>query len=141
MQSSMQSSAVVQATGIFYCLAGLTLVSGGGWLAALGGSYFYVAAGVGVMISGGLLLAMRRSALWVFAAVLIGTLFWAVYEVGLDWWPLAARGDIIYPMGVWLLTPWITRRILGNDGGSYKIATLPLWLGVLAGGVVLSRRS
>jgi quinoprotein glucose dehydrogenase len=137
MQSSMQSGAVVQATGIFYCLAGLALASGGGWLAALGGSYFYVAAGVGVMISGGLLLAMRRSALWVFAAVLIGTLFWAVYEVGLDWWPLAARGDVIYPMGVWLLTPWITRRILGEDGGSYKIATLPLWLGVVAGGVVL----
>ena len=137
MQSSMQSNAVVQATGIFYCLVGLTLACGGGWLAALGGSYFYVAAGIGVLISGGLLLAMRRSALWVFAAVLIGTLFWAVYEVGLDWWPLAARGDIIYPMGVWLLTPWITRRILGEDGGSYKIATLPLWLGVVAGAVVL----
>jgi quinoprotein glucose dehydrogenase len=137
MQSSMQSKAVVQATGIFYCLAGFALACGGGWLAALGGSYFYVAAGVGVLISGGLLLAMRRSALWVFAAVLIATLFWAVYEVGLDWWPLAARGDIIYPMGVWLLTPWITRRILGKDGGSYKIATLPLWLGVVAGGAVL----
>jgi quinoprotein glucose dehydrogenase len=130
-------SKVVEATGIIYCLAGLALAGGGGWLAALGGSYFYLVAGIGVLISGALLLAMRSSALWVFAAVLIGTLIWAVYEVGLDWWPLASRGDIIYPMAVWLLTPWITRRILLKDGTTYRIATLPLWLGVVAGAVVL----
>jgi quinoprotein glucose dehydrogenase len=39
-------------------------------------------------------------------------------------------------MAVWLLTPWITRRIFLKDG-TYKIATLPLWLGVVAGAVVL----
>src|SRR5215471_21781655 len=128
MQPSMRSKAVVQATGIIYCLVGLALAGAGGWLAALGGSYFYAVAGIGVLISGGLLLAMRASALWVFAAVLIGTLLWALYEVGLDWWPLAARGDIIFPMALWLLTPWITRRILGEDQDSYTIATLPLWL-------------
>jgi glucose dehydrogenase len=37
-----------------------------------------------------LLIARQRSALWVYAAVVIGTLVWAVSEVGFDWWPLAA---------------------------------------------------
>jgi quinoprotein glucose dehydrogenase len=137
MPTWTQSKAVVQVTGIIYCVTGLALAVAGGWLAALGGSVFYAVAGVGVLIAGGLLVAMRRSALWVYAAVLIGTLLWAVYEVGLDWWPLAARGDIIFPMALWLLTPWITGRILGQDPGSYTMMTLPLWLGVVAGGIVL----
>jgi quinoprotein glucose dehydrogenase len=77
--------------------------------------------------------------LWVYAAVLIGTLVWAVAEVGLDWWPLAARGDVIYPLGLWLLTPWITRNLgRGRDiAPAGWGATLPLWVGVAAGAVVL----
>src|SRR6185312_991894 len=75
-------------------------------------------------------------ALWVYAAVLIGTLIWAVGEVGFDWWPLAARGDIIFPLALWLLTPWITRNL---DRGAPEgwLATLPLGLGVIAGAAVL----
>jgi Zn-dependent alcohol dehydrogenase len=55
------------------------IACGGMWLAALGGSLYYVL----ILITGALLLAGRRSALWVDAAVLIGTLVWAVSEIGL----------------------------------------------------------
>ena len=59
-------------------------------------------------------------------------------RVGFDWWPLAARGDIIFPLGIWLLTPWITRN-LGHGGAPPRAGiTLPLWVGVAAGMVVLA---
>jgi len=134
--ASPRSRVAPAVTGVVYCVLGLALGAGGAWLAILGGSLYYVVAGLGILITGMLLIAGRRSALWVYAAVLIGTLVWAVSEVGFDWWPLAARGDVIFPLALWLLTPWITRNLdRGAPGG--RLATLPLWLGVIAGAVVL----
>ena len=78
-----RSRIVVMITGVVYCLIGLALACGGAWLAALGGSVYYIIAGLGILITSGLLIAGRRSALWVYAAVLIGTLIWAVAEIGL----------------------------------------------------------
>jgi quinoprotein glucose dehydrogenase len=128
---------VVVVTGVIYALIGLALACGGAWLAVLGGSIYYLIAGVGILVTGGLLIARRRSALWVYAAVLVGTLIWAVIEVRFDWWPLAARGDVIFPLGLWLLTPWIGRN-LGRDGATAKSATLPLWGAVAAACIVLA---
>src|SRR6266700_3458074 len=111
MPASPRSRLVVTVTGMVYALVGLALAGGGAWLAALGGSSYYLIAGLGTLITGVLLIARRRAALWVYAAVLIGTLAWAVSEIGFDWWPLAARGDVIFPLALWLLTPWITRNL------------------------------
>ena len=133
----MQRSRAVFITGIIYALIGLVLAGGGIWLAALGGSIFYIILGVGILATGALLLAQRRSALWLFAIVLVGTLAWAVYEVQFDWWPLAARGDIIFPMALWLLTPVIVRGLVRNEPVSYGSATVPLWVGVVVASVVL----
>jgi quinoprotein glucose dehydrogenase len=124
-------------TGIVYCIVGFALASGGLWLAVLGGSHYYVIAGLGILVTGGLLIAERRSALWVYAAVLIGTLAWAIGEIGFDWWPLAARGDVVFPLGLWLLTPWITRNLRHGTPSSRKAMTLPLWGGVIASVAVL----
>ena len=129
---------IVTITGVLYGLVGLALACGGAWLAALGGSVYYIIAGLGILITGGLLIAGRRSALWVYAAVLIGTLIWAVAEIGFDWWPLAARGDVIFPLGLWLLTPWIVRNLgRGAAPPAGKAVTLALWAGVVASVVVL----
>jgi quinoprotein glucose dehydrogenase len=128
---------VVVVTGIVYALLGTILTGGGLWLVTLGGSAYYLFGGLGILATGALLVAGRRSALWVYAAVLIGTLIWAVSEIGFDWWPLAARGDIIYPLGLWLLTPWITRNLSSDSSENAARATLPLWGAVVAGAVVL----
>ena len=128
---------VVTITGVAYALLGAALAGGGAWLVTLGGSPFYVIAGLGILIAGALLVAGRREALWVYAAVLIGTLAWALFEVGLDWWPLAARGDLIYPLGLWLLTPWVVRNLHPGEPTYRWGATLPLWVGVVAGAAVL----
>jgi quinoprotein glucose dehydrogenase len=124
-------------TGVVVGLVGLALLAGGGWLVALGGSLFYLLAGIGLLIAAGLLIARRRAALWVYAAVLIGTLGWSVAEIGFDWWPLAARGDILFPLGLWLLCPWVTRNLRSDGGMSPRLATAPLWAGVGLSAIVL----
>ena len=138
MPSLPRTPAVLKITGLVYGLIGLLLAGGGAWLAVLGGSLFYLAAGLGILVAGVLLAAGRWLALWVYAAVLLGTLIWAVSEVGFDWWPLAARGDIIFPLGIWLLTPWITRNLRHGTQPRGSIMVLPLWGAVVAGLAVLA---
>lgn len=92
-------------------LFGIVLVAGGVWLIALGGSWYYAAAGIALLITA--LLLFRRSpvALWLYAALVLATLLWAVWESGLDWWPLAARGDVLFLLGVFMVMPWIVRPL------------------------------
>src|SRR5262249_30691962 len=129
---STRSRLVPVATGIVYCVIGLALAGGGAWLAILGGSPYYLIRSLGIFATRGLLIAGRRSALWVYAAVLIGTLAWAIGEIGFDWWPLAARGDVVFPLGLWLLVPWITRNLAYGAPSSRAAMTLPLWGAVVA---------
>jgi quinoprotein glucose dehydrogenase len=135
--SRASSSPVLVISGAIYALIGVALAGGGLWLAALGGSLFYIIAGLGILVTGILLIRGRASALWVFAAVLFATLFWAIWEIGFDWWPLAARGDVIYPLALWLLTPWVTRNLSVPVTSSLRAVTLPLWAGVVVGAIVL----
>ncbi|WP_337266374.1 glucose/quinate/shikimate family membrane-bound PQQ-dependent dehydrogenase [Oryzifoliimicrobium ureilyticus] len=99
-------------TSVLFLLIGLFLGGGGLWLTILGGSVFYLFAGV-MFIATAIMLFMRRSiALWIYAALVVVALLWALWEVGLDWWQLGTRGGVIIVLGMWLLTPWI-RRPLG----------------------------
>lgn len=108
-------------TAFFFALAGLALLGGGAWLVALGGSFYYALAGLAVLLTALLLWRGSAAALLVYAVFVVGTVAWSLWEVGLDWWPLAARGDVVFIMGLWLLTPWVARG-LGLDevrrGGS-----------------------
>ena len=99
------------ATGLVVGLCGITLAVGGAWLIALRGSWFYLVAGAAMLACGVQLARRRASALWIFAALVLGTLLWALWEASLDWWPLAARGDVLFLIGLFLLTPWIGRRL------------------------------
>jgi quinoprotein glucose dehydrogenase len=94
---------------VVLALAGLALLGGGAWLLGLGGSWYYAAAGLVLLIDAWLLWNGRASALWLFAALLAATLAWALWESGLDWWPLAARLDVLFVLGVLLLLPGMTR--------------------------------
>jgi quinoprotein glucose dehydrogenase len=134
---SPRSRTVPVATGVIYCVIGLALAAGGLWLAILGGSLYYVIAGLGILVTGALLVAGRPSALCIYGAVLIGTLIWAIVEIGFDWWPLAARGDVVFPLGLWLLTPWIMRNLRHGAPSSRTAMALPLWVGVVASVAVL----
>ncbi|WP_371999709.1 glucose/quinate/shikimate family membrane-bound PQQ-dependent dehydrogenase (plasmid) [Tistrella mobilis] len=104
-------SRLITATAILFLLIALGLIGAGGWLVGLGGSWYYLAAGLGFLVTAWLLYRRRTAALHVYAAIMAGTLVWALVEVGFDWWQLAPRGDVIVVLGLWLWMPWITRRL------------------------------
>lgn len=122
------SPAVARVTGFIYTLLGVALGVGGVMLAAEGGSLFYLAAAVALFVSGLTMIAGSPASIWVYAVLLIGTLAWSIWEVGLDWWPLAARGDVLVPLGLWLLVPWVTK---GLRGTSWSAKTWPLCIALL----------
>ena len=96
---------------ILLAILGLGALGGGLWLILLGGSWYYAVAGLLFLATAALLAKRSPTALSVYALLVIGTLVWALWEVGLDWWPLSARGDVVAVVGFLLLLPWITRRL------------------------------
>ncbi|RCW86087.1 glucose/quinate/shikimate family membrane-bound PQQ-dependent dehydrogenase [Phyllobacterium bourgognense] len=125
-------------TALVFLLIGAALGAGGVWLAVLGGSWYYIFAGLAFLITSYLLVRKRASALLVYAILVIGTLGWAIWEIGFDWWQLAPRGGVIILLGLWLLTPWIRRGL--NAGADAQRTSwgpaVPLLLTVLAALVV-----
>ncbi|VWX57750.1 Quinoprotein glucose dehydrogenase [Burkholderiales bacterium 8X] len=111
--------------------AALFLGIAGARLVMLGGSWYYIVAAVALLASAILLFARRSGALYVHAALVLGTLAWALWESGLDWWPLAARGDVLFILGVLMLLPWITRplrtRAFSRGGGLALVLSLALF--------------
>jgi quinoprotein glucose dehydrogenase len=107
-------------------LIGLCLLLGGVWLISLGGSWYYLLCGAAILATTILLFRRRREALLVYAVVIIGTIIWAIYEIGFDWWPLVPRGDIIFLIGIWLCLPFMVTPLASH----WRQAVTPL-LGVL----------
>ena len=125
-------------TALVFTLIGLALGVGGAWLAALGGSWYYLLAGLAFLVTAFLLFRRRGAALGVHALLIVGTLAWAIWEVGFDWWQLGPRGGVVILLGLWLLLPPV-RNALGftsPTGQLYRPSALPLGLAVLASIVV-----
>ncbi|GKS75251.1 glucose/quinate/shikimate family membrane-bound PQQ-dependent dehydrogenase [Acidovorax sp. SUPP950] len=98
--------------GVLLVVIGLAIGVGGVWLIALGGSWYYLPAGLATLLAGWMLAQRNPAALWVYAGLVLVTLLWSLWEAGLDWWPLAARGDVFFVLGVLLLTPWVSRGLV-----------------------------
>lgn len=96
-------------TGFFVGLMGAAVFGAGIWLASLGGSFYYAVVGAALLATGVLWARQHPWARALYAVVLAASLAWALWEVGLDWWPLAARIDVLFVLGLWLLTPWAGR--------------------------------
>jgi quinoprotein glucose dehydrogenase len=125
-------------------LSGVALALAGAWLVALGGSWYYLLAGLGLLATAVLLPRGGGSALWLYALVVAGTLAWSLWEVGLDWWPMAARGDVFFILGLLLLTPWISRaqarRTRAGLGPARAALSVTLVLFVVAAAVSWTRQ-
>lgn len=119
----------VTITAVLFTLIGIALAAGGAQLLMLGGSAYYLITGIAFIVTAILLFLRRAEALWLYALIILGSLGWAILEVGLDWWQLGPRGGVIIVAGMWLLTPWI-RRPLGfvspNTGHRYSAGAAPL---------------
>ncbi|MDP9045112.1 MAG: membrane-bound PQQ-dependent dehydrogenase, glucose/quinate/shikimate family [Pseudomonadota bacterium] len=96
-------------------LAGLVLACGGAWLAVLGGSMFYLPLGLGLLLCTILLLRRDPRALHVFAALLVVTLGWAVWESGFDFWALVPRLAFLAVVGLWMVLPWVVAGLAGRS--------------------------
>ena len=97
------SRVIATLTALFAVLTGLYLLIGGIWLVAIGGSWYYPIAGVVMLVTAGLLWQRKALALWLYAALLLCTAVWSVWEVGFDFWALTPRLDVLFFFGVWLL--------------------------------------
>lgn len=128
---------------VLLALAAIVLFLGGAWLLMLGGSPYYVLSGAALGFVALLLVQARTMALWVYAAFVLATLLWSLWEVGLAWWGLAARGDVFFVLGLLMLLPAVARRLshdpqwqgtvpsMGWRGGRGALAgVLVVYLGV-----------
>lgn len=107
----MGKNHVTTVVAVLLGLMALALLGGGVWLVSLGGSPYYALAGLVLVVVAVLLYRASATAWWVYAALLLSTLAWSLWEVGLDWWGLAARGDVFFLVGLLLITPWVARRL------------------------------
>lgn len=96
-------------TMAIFAIIGFVLLFGGIYLISLGGSWYYLVAGLWILATAVLLKKRAALALWLFAALLVVTAVWSLWEVGSDFWALAPRLDILTFMGIWLWLPRITR--------------------------------
>ena len=120
-------------TAALIAIIGLVLTGGGGWLLSLGGSPYYLVTGIAFLLTADLLFRRKAAALWLYALVILGSLGWAVWEVGFDWWQLGPRGGVIVLIGLWLMLPAM-RRPLGfasPTGTPYPASALPLAIAAL----------
>lgn len=76
----------VRLLGWVCILVGVVLLLGGVWLIVLGGSWYYGLAGIGLIATGVLLDRGSITAFWIYLVTWVGTLIWAWWEVGDDWW-------------------------------------------------------
>jgi quinoprotein glucose dehydrogenase len=98
-------------------LCGLYLLIGGVWLVAIGGSWYYPIAGLVMLGVTVLLWRRKQSALWLMPHSL-ATMIWGVWEVGFDFWALTPRSDILVFFGIWLILPFVWRRLIVPSSGA-----------------------
>lgn len=114
---------IAMLTGWLLVLLGVALGVLAVQLALLGGSPFYLLMALGLIGSGFLLATRRRGGRLAYAVFLLVVLAWALWEVGLNWWPLAPRGALFTLIGLWLLLPFFSRgrdRIERRGGDSWR---------------------
>ncbi|PLR09115.1 membrane-bound PQQ-dependent dehydrogenase, glucose/quinate/shikimate family [Caulobacter flavus] len=134
---------LVKALAVMVLLIGLTILAGGAWLIALGGSPYYLLAGLGLILSGLLLARRRLAGVWVYAVVFLATLAWALWEVGFEGWALVPR--LVGP-AVLLVLILACARALAATPGQARAALAVLGVSTLLlagtfGGALLAGRA
>lgn len=115
-------------TLLVFAVVGAWMAGGGIWLIAVGGSWYYLIAGIGLLLVAALGWWRSRWTLWLYALVLLGTVIWSLAEVGLDFWPLEPRLVMPIVLGIWLLLPWVRRKLIavGDMPAFWRQSTLGL---------------
>ncbi|TQI79845.1 quinate dehydrogenase (quinone) [Serratia fonticola] len=93
-------------------IIGLALAIGGVYLASLGGSLYFGLMGLAMLISAVWVIKLKPAGVWLYALAFVLTIIWALWDVGLDFWPLFSR---LFMFGVLaflaaLAYPWLKKR-------------------------------
>ncbi|WP_456303449.1 hypothetical protein [Asaia platycodi] len=115
-------------TAVIFALCGIYLTLGGVWLLSYGDTPYYAVCGIALLATAYLVWTGRPAAFWLYTLIILGSLAWAIGEIGIDFWSLVPRGDVIVILGIWLLLPFVSRQITTS-----RLATFPL-----AGSVLLA---
>ena len=137
MTQSTRSPFVLLATGVLFGLLALVFCMGGVVLLWRDGSAYYLIAGAGLLACAALVWRGRAAALPVAAALLLCTLGWSLWEVGLDWWQLLPRVDVWFVFAAWLLTPFVRPHLTGAGAHGGKAVAAALAASAVAGLVSL----
>lgn len=123
--------------GVVIGVLGAVLAIGGVRLVTLGGSWYFLMAGL-VMAGSGLLIARQKpEGAWLFGVLIIGTLGWALADVGWQYWPLISR---LFMLGVLaLIVALIYPHLMRASGqvagrGAYGLAAVLALILVIAAG-------
>jgi quinate dehydrogenase (quinone) len=94
--------------GVVMVLAALPLVWMGYELISVGGSWYYGIAGVLLVVAGGLIAAGRKIGVWLYLALFVATVIWAIAESGFAFWPMVPRlgGPLFFLLLVFLIAPF-----------------------------------
>lgn len=95
---------------ILLVLFGIAIFGQGAFLAAVGGSIYYVLAGASICITAVFLWRGDSRGAWLYAALLLATLAWAIWEVGFDGWALVVRLATLIALGL----PLLARSLRGS---------------------------
>lgn len=111
-------------------LFALYLIIGGVRLLSLGGSAYYAVAGAAFALSSYFTARGDRRGIWVYLAMLLGTLLWALAEGGLDPWRLQSRLAAQLVLGFWVAWPMLLayrRLVIGGFVAAAALGALALY--------------
>lgn len=114
--SSIKTKPIFWIVGVIFAAIGLILLGGGIWLAALGGSLYYVIIGVVLIITAILVIRGNMAGVWLYFGAFLGTLIWALWEVGLNIWPLVPRltGPFVLLLVIIAISPYMSASPIGK---------------------------
>ncbi len=119
-------------------LIGLVLTIGGVWLLSLGGSVYYLLAGLGLIASGVMLWRLKLLGAWIYIAVFVLTVLWALWEVGLNGWALVPR--VVAPAMLLVLVIASFPVLDTRRGGRLALGGAAVFVvGALIAGVVIAQ--
>ncbi len=124
---------IIALLGGFFVIAGAVLLS-------LHGSPYYLIVGLAMIVSGALVGRDDRRGSWLFTAIWIATLVWAVWEVGFDGLQLVPR--VVAPTVLLILivlVGWRSGTALGRSGLSRAAPVLAASIAALCLGLFAVR--
>lgn len=118
------ASGLLWLLGGLMALIGLAIGIGGAYLVSLGGSWYFLLMGIVMLVSAVLIFRKKTSGLVLYALAFICTIFWAISDAGMDFWPLFSR---LFTFAVLAFLAAIAWPILRTANGVATVKKAPAY--------------